>query len=240
MAPGLVARHGAGEGHGQHRFVEHRDDPAHGAHEVVAVRCPALGARPLQIDDELREDRGQQVGDRLGGDALLGEDVVDAFHLAAFQVVDGEPFAAGEADRGLGGVAVGVEGNLGGRSPVLLFERGRFVGHALAHHDQATRAREHLDRLVGDAGLIEGGRHHLAQLLGCGMQIERGNLLDADFECERMRTSHATPLPLRRRRARCPPRVPCRWRSSSSPASAHAGCRPCARWRKSRHARRAG
>ena len=244
MAHGVVAGGGAGEGQRQHHVVEQGDDPTHGAHEVVAVRGPALGARPLDGGDEAGKHVGQQVGHGRCRDVLGGEDVLDALHLATFEVFRGKPLAAREADGGLGGIAVRIEGDLRGRALVFLDERLGGVGHAVGHDDQTARAGVDFDGLEGDARVGKGRGHHFLQLLVRGIKVERGDFLDADLECEGMRVRHATPLsfpcrPLRRRSRpwrpqprRRPPHARCSTRSSPSPSNERAGYRPCAQWRK--------
>ena len=110
--------------------------------------------------------------------------------LAALEVLRREALTAGEADGRLGGVAVGVEGDLGRRALILLHERLGGVGHAVGHDDQAAGAGVDLDGIVGDARIGERRGHHLLQLLVGGIKVERGDLLHADLERESVLIGH--------------------------------------------------
>ena len=214
-----VTRGGTREAHRQHNLVEHGHDPAHGAHEVLAVSSPALGTRPLDGGDEAGQDVGQQVGHGRCGDVLGGEHVLHALDLATLKVFRREALAARKADGGLGGVAVGIEGDLGRRALVLFHERLGGVGHAIGHDDQTARARVDFHGIEGNARVGEGGGHHLLELLVRGVQVERGDFLDADLECERMLFGHVTPPSFRRRMPRHPRlrQPPWRCRTRSTP-----------------------
>ena len=117
---------------------------------------------------------------------LHGVQVLVAVHHAALQVVDGDALAAGEAVRGLRGVALRVERDGRLRALVFLYQRLRGVGHADDLHNQAARRRVHGHVIVGNAGGGKTRGHHLLQLLRSGHQVECGNLLAADLECKRM------------------------------------------------------
>ena len=190
MAHGEVGGLGAGVADGQHDVVEHGHDPTHRAHEVLAICGPAAGAGPLDGGDEARQDIGQQVGHRRCRDVLGGEHVLGAVDLAALEVLRIKTLAAGEADGRLGGVAVGIEGDLGRRALVLLHQRLGGVGHAVGHDDQATGAGVDLDGVVGDARIGKRRGHHLLQLLVGGIEVERGDLLHADLERESVLIGH--------------------------------------------------
>ena len=190
MAHGEVRGLGAGVADGQHDVVEHGHDPTHGAHEVLAICGPTARAGPLDGGDEARQHIGQQVGHRRCRDVLGGEHVLGAVDLAALEVLGREALAAGEADGRLGGVAVGVEGDLGRRALVLLHERLGGIGHAVRHDDQTAGAGVDLDGIVGDARIGERRGHHLLQLLVGGIKVERGDLLHADLERESVLIGH--------------------------------------------------
>ena len=190
MAHGEVVGGGAGEADGQHDVVEHGDDPAHGAHEVLAICGPTAGAGPLDGGDEARQDVGQQIGNGRCRDVLGCEHVLGAVDLAALEVLGIKALAAGETDGGLGGIAVCVEGDLGRRALVLLHERLGGVGHAVCHDDQAAGAGVDLDGIIGDARIGKRRGHHLLQLLVSGIKVERGDLLHADLERESVLIGH--------------------------------------------------
>ena len=190
MAHGEVRGLGAGEADGQDDVVEHGHNPAHRAHEVLAICGPAAGAGPLDGGDEACQHIGQQVGHGRCRDVLGGEHVLGAVDLAALEALGREALAAGEANGRLGGVAVGVEGDLGRRALVLLNERLGGVGHAVGHDDQAAGAGVDLDGIVGDACIGKRRGHHLFQLLVSGIKVERGDLLHADLERESVLIGH--------------------------------------------------
>ena len=190
MAHGEVRGLGAGEADGQDDVVEHGYDPAHRTHEVLAICGPAAGAGPLDGGDEARQHIGQQVGHGRCRDVLGGEHVLGAVDLATLEALGREALAAGEADGRLGGVAVGVEGDLGRRALVLLHERLGGVGNAVGHDDQAAGAGVDLDGIVGDARIGKRRGHHLLKLLVSGIKVERGDLLHADLERESVLIGH--------------------------------------------------
>ena len=190
MTHGEVVGGGAGEADGQHDVVEHGDDPAHRAHEVLAICGPTAGTGPLDGGDEARQDLGQQIGNGRCRDVLGGEHVLGAVDLAALEILRIKALAAGEADGGLGGIAVCVEGDLGRRALVLLHERLGGVGHAVGHDDQTARTGVDLDGVEGDARIGKRRGHHLLQLLVGGIEVERGDLLNADLERESVLIGH--------------------------------------------------
>ena len=92
----------------------------------------------------------------LGGDVALGEDVLAAVGVLAAHEFGGAHAAfAGEALGGLGGVAVGVEGDLGRGAALDLVHLVGGGGHGVDEHGQAARARHDADLAVGQAGLLE-------------------------------------------------------------------------------------
>ena len=121
---GVAALHvGVGDGH--HVGTEQRADPADGAHEGLALAPPPLAAvvRPLQVGDHVVTQGGEDGQRGLGGNVALGEDVLAAIRVLAAHELGGiDAVLAGEALGGLGGVALGVEGDVRSRAAVHLME----------------------------------------------------------------------------------------------------------------------
>ena len=239
----VAAREPAGrearELHGHHALVEQGHEPAHRAREELATGAPAARLRPGDAGDHALQHAGQKLRHVAGGHAALSEHVLGAVLLAALERFHVQALAAREADGGLRRVALGVERDLGGRAAEHLLERLGLVGHVLCQHDEAAGRGVHGHGPVRDAHGVERLGHELLQLARGLVQVERGNLLGAYLEGERMQASHGRPPPLPRR-ASCPPRAPCSSRTRPLPACAHAGCRPCAPWQISRRGRPAG
>ena len=190
MAAREVAGRKAREPHGDHALVQQRHEPAHRPREVLARGAPAARLRPRDARDHAFQHAGQQLGHVAGGDALRGEHVLHAVLLAAFERVHVHALTAREARGGLRRVAVGVEGDLGGRAAEHLFERLGLVGHI--GHDGDEPARRGVDGHVAvrDAHRVQGLGHQLLQLEGRAVQVERRNLLGADLERKRMQAAH--------------------------------------------------
>ena len=167
MAAGGVAARDVSVGHRHDVGAEQAADPAHGAHEGGVLGAPALAAvvGPLEVaDDRLAQAREQRHG--VGrGDVLLGEDVLTAVGVDAAHERGGIDAAlAGKALGGLGGVAVGVEGDVGGGAAldvVDLLGGGRDVAH---EGGEAPRRADDLDGAVGEARVLEAGLDELAEL----------------------------------------------------------------------------
>ena len=229
-----------GELHRDDLVVEQRQKPADRTAELLVAAAPTLGLGPRDRGDEAGQDGGQEVGGRLRGRALDGPHVLGAVLVAALERGGVDALAAREAKRGLGGIALLVEGDLDRRTAELL--HGLLGGLWQPAHDgdQAARRREDGDLLEGDAGAGERLLHQAAQLERGGMQIERGQFLGADLECKRLIRHRRPPfLPRRlvRRRAGSPwrprrRRSPGSWRSTPWRSCGRAGCSPCARWRR--------
>ena len=240
---GLEAR----EAHGDDALVEHRHDPAHRTREILARRAPAARLRPRDARDHALEHLRQELRRIARLHAARGEHVLDALLLAHLERTHVNAFAAGEADGGLRGIAVGVEGDLDRGAAERLRKGLGALGHVLDDGDEAARRRMDGYLAMRDAHGVERVRNEAGQLSGRAMQVEGRDLLGADLERERVQVTHgrppSPPLPRRTRpsrRARCPPRAPCSSHSTPSRACARARCRPCARWPISRRAHRAG
>ena len=191
MAHGEVRGLGAGEARraGRRRRAWPRSS-APGERSTRAYAAQRQERGPLDGGDEARQHIGQQVGHGRCRDVLGGEHVLGAVDLAALEALGRETLATCEADGRLGGVAVGVEGDLGRRALVLLDERLGGVGHAVGHDDQAAGAGVDLDGIVGDARIGKRRGHHLLKLLVGGIEVERGDLLNADLERESVLIGH--------------------------------------------------
>ena len=116
VAASDVAARDVGVGHRHDLGAQERADPADGAHEGLVLGAPALGAvvGPLDVGDDVMGELGEDGHGGLGGHALLREDVVVAVLGGADLELGGLDAAlAGEAGGCLGGVSVGVEGDLG-------------------------------------------------------------------------------------------------------------------------------
>ena len=155
-ARGIAARH-VGKRHGHNVLAQKAADPTDRAHEGGVLVTPALRAvvGPLQAGDGLLAQSGQNRRSRCGRNILLGKDVLAAVGvLATDQILGSHTTLAGKALGGLGGVAIGVEGDVGRGTAldlVNLIGRGGDVGN---ERSQATRARDHADLAVGQACIV--------------------------------------------------------------------------------------
>ena len=155
-ARGVAARH-VGKRHGHDVLAQKAADPADRTYKRGALVAPALRAvvGPLQTGDGLLAQGRQDRGGRGGRNVLLGKDVLTAVGvLATDQILGSHTALAGEALGGLGGVTVGIEGDVCRRATfdlVNLIGRGGDVGN---ERSQATRARDHADLAVGQTGLV--------------------------------------------------------------------------------------
>lgn len=113
-ARGVAARH-VGKRHGHDVLAQKAADPTDRTNKRSVLVAPALAAvvGPLQAGDRLLAQNRQDRGSRCGGNVLLGEHVLTAVGvLATDQVLGSHTALAGEALGGLGGVAVGIKGNV--------------------------------------------------------------------------------------------------------------------------------
>ena len=191
-ARGVATRH-IGKGHGHDIPAQKAADPADRTHERGVLVAPALRAvvGPLQAGDGLLAQGRQNRGGRGGRNVLLGKYVLTAVGvLATDQILGSHTALAGEALGGLGGVTVGIEGDVGRGTAldlVNLIGRGGDVSH---ERSQATRARDHADLTVGQTGLIETLGDHSAKLLDGIVQRCRGHFLRTDLKQEILSVCH--------------------------------------------------
>ena len=191
-ARGVAARH-VGKRHGHNILAQKAANPADRTHERRVLVTPALGAvvGPLQAGDGLLAQSGQNRRSRCGGNVLLSKDVLTAVGvLATDQILGSHTALASEALGGLGGVTVSVEGNVGRGATldlVNLIGRGGDVGN---EHSQATRARDHTDLAVGQAGIVQTLDDHGAELLDGIVQRRGGHLLRTDLKQEILSVCH--------------------------------------------------
>lgn len=190
-ARGVAARH-IGKGHGHDIPAQKAADPADRTHERGVLVAPALRAvvGPLQAGDGLLAQGRQNRGGRGGRNVLLGKYVsrpsVSSRRTrssAATPHLRAKPWA-------LGGVTVGIEGDVGRGTAldlVNLIGRGGNVSH---ERSQATRARDHADLTVGQTGLIETLGDHSAKLLDGIVQRCRGHFLRTDLKQEILSVCH--------------------------------------------------
>ena len=191
-ARGVATRH-VGKRHGHNILAQKAADPTDRTHKRSVLVAPALAAvvGPLQAGDSLLAQGRQDRGSRCGGNVLLGEHILATVSvLATDQVLGSHTALAGKALGGLGGVAVGVEGNVGRGTALDLMDfigRGGDVGH---ERSQTTRARDHADLAVGQAGLVETLGNHGAKLLDGIVQRCRGHFLRTDLKQEILSVCH--------------------------------------------------
>ena len=180
MAEGLPAGLEPGELEVDDLGTEKGDYPADGAHEAIVDGAPTLRTRPGQALDNAFEHRRKQLGDRNAGDALA------CVHVAVLdvQIIRGKALAASEADGGLGGIALLIEGDLGAGTLEKLLGGLGGLGDVLHHKDQTTRRIGNPDFAMRDARLVQKLGCKRFELFDGGVEVESGNLLDADFKCE--------------------------------------------------------
>ena len=189
---GVAARH-VGKRHGHNILAQKAADPTDRAHERRVLVTPALRAvvGPLQASDSLLAQGRQDRGGRGGRDVLLGKDVLAAVGvLATNQILGSHTALAGEALGGLGGVTIGIEGDVGRGAAldlVNLVGRGGDVGN---ERSQAARARDHTDLAVGQTGLVETLGDHGAKLLDGIVQRCGGHFFRTDLKQEILSVCH--------------------------------------------------
>ena len=153
-----VAARDVGKAHGHNVRSEQAADPAHRAHEGLVHGAPALASvvGPLERGDDAPGKRREDGLGWLRGDVALGEDILAAVGVrAAYEFGGTHATLAGEALGGLGGIAVGIEGDLGGGAAQYLVHLVGGGSHGVDEHGQAARARHDADLAVGQAGLLE-------------------------------------------------------------------------------------
>ena len=191
-ARGVATRH-VGKRHGHDVLTQKAADPTDRTHERGVLVAPALRAvvGPLQAGDGLLAQGRQNRGGRGGRDVLLGEHVLATVGvLATDQVLGSHTALAGEALGGLGGVTVGIEGDVGRGAAldlVNLVGRGGDVGN---ERSQAARARDHADLAMGQTGLVETLGDHGAKLLDGIVQRCRGHFLRTNLKQEILSVCH--------------------------------------------------
>ena len=189
---GVATRH-VGKRHGHNVLAQKAADPADRTNKGRMLVTPALRAvvGPLQASDSLLAQGRQDRGGRGGRDVLLGKDVLTAVGvLATDQILGSHTALAGEALGGLGGVTVGIEGDVGRGAAldlVNLVGRGGDVGN---ERSQAARARDHADLAVGQTGLVETLGDHGAKLLDGIVQRCGGHFLRTDLKQEILSVCH--------------------------------------------------
>ena len=189
---GVAARH-VGKRHGHDVFTQKAADPTDRTHKRSVLVAPALAAvvGPLQAGDGLLAQGRQDRGSRRGRNVLLGEHILATVGvLATNQVLGSHTALAGKALGGLGGVAVGIKGNVcrGAALDLMnLIGRGGDVGNECS---QTTRARDHADLAVGQTGLVETLGDHGAKLLDGIVQRCGGHFLRTDLKQEILSVCH--------------------------------------------------
>ena len=191
-ARGVAAPH-VGKRHGHDVLTQKTTDPADRTHERGVLVTPALRAviGPLQAGDGLLAQGRQDRGGRSRRNVLLGKDVLASVGvLAAHQILGSHAALTGKALGGLGGVTVGIEGDVGRGAALDLVDligRGGDIGN---ERGQTTRARDHADLAVGQTGLVETLGDHGAKLLDGIVQRCRGHFLRTDLKQEILSVCH--------------------------------------------------
>ena len=191
-ARGVAARH-VGKRHRHDVLAQKAADPADRTNERGVLVTPALRAvvGPLQAGDGLLAQGRQDRGGRGGRNVLLGKDVFATVGvLTTDQVLGSHTALAGKALGGLGGVAVGIEGDVGRGAAldlVNLIGRSGDIGN---ERGKTTRARDHADLAVGQTGLVETLGDHGAKLLDGIVQRRGGHFLRTDLKQEILSVCH--------------------------------------------------
>ena len=228
MTAGLIAGLEPRETHGNDLVAQQSDDPTDRTGEVLARRAPSAGLRPGNALDDSLKRFGKQFGNVCGRRVLDGVDVFGAVFVAALEVSNVDALAARKAGRRLGRIALGVERDAGSWAAEFLHGSLGALRDSLDDRHEATRARIHLYVVEGNAHGAECVCDERRKLLGCGVQVEGGQLFGADFECE-SGLRHPMPPSRRRRRLR---HASYRTRSTPSQSCVRARYSPCARLRK--------
>ena len=189
---GVATRH-VGKRHGHNVLTQKAADPTDRTNKRSVLVAPALAAvvGPLQAGDSLLAQGGQNRRSRCGGNVLLGEHILATVGvLATDQILGSHTALAGKALGGLGGVTVGIEGDVGRGAAldlVNLVGRGGDVGN---ERSQAARARDHADLAVGQTGLVETLGDHGAKLLDGIVQRCGGHFFRTDLKQEILSVCH--------------------------------------------------
>ena len=189
---GVATRH-VGKRHGNNILAQKAADPTDRTNKGRVLVAPALAAvvGPLQAGNSLLAQSGQNRRSRCGGNVLLGEHILATVSvLASNQVLGSHTALAGEALGGLGGVAVGIEGNVCRGTALDLMDligRSGDIGH---ERSQTTRARDHADLAMGQTGLVEALGDHGAKLLDGIVQRCRGHFLRTNLKQEILSVCH--------------------------------------------------
>ena len=134
-----------------HSVAEQHHQPLGRAHELVAPGGPAHALGNRQVVQRVLHDGRQQLHRWLAGD-VLGE---AQFRAAAVNLGDIHPALAGEAQGGLGRVAVGIEGGLQGRAVEVHAAVGLLFFELLDQHCQAARRGVYAAGGVAQAGGLQ-------------------------------------------------------------------------------------
>ena len=94
----------------------------------------------------------------------------------------------------LGGIALGIKGDLGRRTLENFIFFFRSLGDFFGNNDKATRRREDLDGTMRNSGIIEEARNHSRELLYSTRKVESRNVFGTDFEGERTLFHQLLPL----------------------------------------------
>ena len=189
---GVATRH-VGKRHGNNILAQKAADPTDRTNKGRVLVAPALAAvvGPLQAGNSLLAQSGQNRRSRCGGNVLLGEHILATVSvLASNQVLGSHTALAGEALGGLGGVAVGIEGNVCRGTALDLMDligRSGDIGH---ERSQTTRARDHADLAMGQTGLVEALGDHGAKLLDGIVQRCGGHFLRTNLKQEILSVCH--------------------------------------------------
>ena len=123
VPPREVARDEPCELHGDHLVAEQCQKPTNRAAELLAAAAPALRLGPGHGAHHVGQQPGRSPGTSARGRAHHGVHVFRAALVAPLQGVHVHALAAREAGGRLGGVAVRVERDLGGRPAERLLRR---------------------------------------------------------------------------------------------------------------------
>ncbi len=186
MAARRVTRIKPRELNGDHGFAVHGEQPAHRAAEMLMARAPTLRARPVDGGDEILQNIGQKRIDLNGRGRFYGVHIFHAVLVAPFERACVNAFAAREAERGLRGVAVRIEGDFRRGAAKRFGQRLGCLGNVEHTYDEAARRGIHRDGPMGNARGVKRAGEGCAQLRGGVAQREGGQLLGSDFKRERL------------------------------------------------------
>ncbi|KAF5039711.1 hypothetical protein DSECCO2_541010 [anaerobic digester metagenome] len=196
----VAARLGSGrearepEGHGP--IVQHGQEPAHGAAESAVLADPLHFLREGQGRQHGRARLGQDVGRVAAADGLLQGQVLALVRLLHVDLIELDVLGLGEAQPGLGRLAVGVEGDAHGRARnddllgLLHFGQSRDVHHQTPGRGKGGHGAK------SEPGLAEQGLEAFAQFAVQQRQEARRHLLHPDLKNEMTheKTPYAKPV----------------------------------------------